>query len=284
MVGTDKHRYVRGRRARDQLRPKRTPRQRELLRVGGKIHPDLVALGREVVEQHRASIRPEPSEEVALSGTVSSEASPQSPETDAELSSEGRPNAGMPERVGRIEHVGSSPQAFRIGGTRQEVSHQGFAGGNELIGQNVPGTDLQATVSHQLPDGIGSFRADSQVVLEQNRLAIEEKTSEAGVRLETGDQVVDGGNQPRDERGARQIPLAIPVRVGEQVKGVSLHRETGRFNDCAGIPQRRLSARPVRRRRTRRRSSSRCWQNSRRGLRGSGPPFRRGASRIPPWR
>ena len=248
------------------------------------IHAGLVPLWRKVIEQNRAAVRPEPPEEVAVARARSAESSPECPEADAEFSGECGPNGWMTKGVRRIEDVGSAAEPLGVGGAGEEVAHQGFAGGNELVGEYVPGTHLQPPLRHQPAHDLEAVGADSEVILQQDRLAIEQEASEAGLRFETGDEVVESRYEPSDKCGAWQVPLAIPMGVGDQMKGVSLHLEGGRVNDCAEKPGRRPSARPACRPRTRRTSSSRGWRNSRHPGRRSGPPYRRAASRIPPWR
>src|SRR5438552_14418954 len=135
----------------------------------------------------------------------------------------------MAERVRGIENVGSPAELFGVGATGEEVSHQGFAGGDELVREDVPGTDLQPSIGHQAAHGVDSVGADSQVVLEQDGLAVEQETSEAGFRLEASDQIIDRRHESGDEPGAWQIPLAIPVRMDDQMKSVKLHGGSGRI-------------------------------------------------------
>ena len=52
----------------------------------------------------------------------------------------------MTERVGRVEHVGPAPQQFGVARAGEEVPHQRLAGGNQLVGQHVPGSHLEPAV------------------------------------------------------------------------------------------------------------------------------------------
>ena len=48
-------------------------------------------------------------------------------------------------------------------------------------------------------------------------LPVEHEGSEAGLGLEALDQVIEGGNEARDEGRAREIPLPIPVGMGDEM-------------------------------------------------------------------
>ena len=128
----------------------------------------------------------------------------------------------MAERVGRVEHIHAPAEALAVLLPREQVADQRFTGGNQLIGQNVPGTDLQAARADQLPDPICLLRSDPEVVFQQNGLAVQHK-GELGLRAEAVEKVVDGRNQPAQKDRLWEVPFPVPVGMWDQMEGVPGH-------------------------------------------------------------
>ena len=82
----------------------------------------------------------------------------------------------MTERVGTVEHrrrIGAErPQCVSPG---EQVAHQRFAAGNQLVGQHVPWAGLQATVPEQRRELGAALGPDGEVVVEDDRLAVEQE-------------------------------------------------------------------------------------------------------------
>ena len=83
------------------------------------------------------------------------------------------------------------------------------------------------TSSRPLGNGRGDsrrpVRLHRQHVLEQDRLAVEHE-SRVGVAFQEVEQVTDRGDEAGQERSARQVPLAVPVGMSDQVKREPLVR------------------------------------------------------------
>ena len=123
----------------------------------------------------------------------------------------------MAEGVRRIQDVEAAAPPLGVGPSRQQVANQRFAGGNQLIGQDVPGSHLEPAVGDECAGAGFLVRANRQVILQQDGLSVEHEAPEAGLALHPGDEVVECGDQAAHELGAREVPLPIPVRVGNQV-------------------------------------------------------------------
>src|SRR5205823_79700 len=148
---------------------------------------------------------------------------PQHAKLDAELAGEGGQYRGVTKRVGRVQDVQPSPQTLGIGRAEQQVPDEGLTGWNQLVGEDVPGTDLQAPGLHQPLDLVVALGARPQIVLDQNRLPIEQEAAKSAVRLQPFQQGVEQCHEPRVERGPWEVPLAIPVGVRDQMEDVRRH-------------------------------------------------------------
>src|SRR5437667_315568 len=67
------------------------------------------------------------------------------------------------------------------------------------------------------------YRSRAQVVGDEYGLAIEQEAAVARVRLQPLEQVIQRGDEPRLKRGARQIPLAVPMGVRDEMKDEPAH-------------------------------------------------------------
>ena len=137
----------------------------------------------------------------------------------------------MTERIGGVEHVGPPAEPLGVGPAEQQVPQERLAGGNQLVGEDVPGPDLKPTVAHEARDPRALFGPDAQIVLEQDGLAIEKEAAKIGSGVEPVQQVVDGGDQAGDECGAREIPLPVPVGVRDEMDGEPGHRIASQYSE-----------------------------------------------------
>ena len=186
MVGPDRHREVRRGGAAHQNLTEPRPFIGKPRGIGHEPGPGLVAVGWQVVQQDRAAVGSVPAIAVALLARLAAEPPPEHATGHAELGGERGPDGGMPERIGGVEHVRPPAQALRVGAAEEQVPHEALARRNELVGQDVPGADLEAAGADQGGDPDALVRADAQVVLEQHGLAVEEEAAEVWGRTRGG--------------------------------------------------------------------------------------------------
>ncbi len=155
---------------------------------------------------------------------LAAQPAPGDAEPDAELRRQRGPRGGVAECIGRVEHVAPSAEPARVGAAEQEVPQQRFPRGNELVRQHVPGPHLQAAVPDERGHAPAALRPDAEIVLEQDSLPVQQEAAELRGGVELVEQIVEGRNESRRERGAREVPLPVPVGVRDQMKGEARHR------------------------------------------------------------
>src|SRR5436309_2196294 len=175
-------------------------------------------------QQHVLAIEAVPVVQVPLLPRLAAQAAPHDAVADPELARQRRPRRRVTERIGRVEHVESSAPPLRVGRAQQQIAHQRFARRDLLVGEHVPRTHLQPARLHERAHVALALGPGSQVVLEQHGLAVEQEAAVAGVGVQALEQLIHHCDEARLKRGRRQIPLAVPVRVGNQMKDESGHR------------------------------------------------------------
>ena len=122
----------------------------------------------------------------------------------------------MPERVGAVEDRRRlTAQAAYGSAAGQQVADERLATRDQLVGKHVPRTRFQAAVTQECRELGGTFGPHLQIVLEQDGLAIEQEA--LAVCRGIIEQLVDELYQPLSESLRFVIPLAIPMRVGDDV-------------------------------------------------------------------
>jgi hypothetical protein len=104
------------------------------------------------------------------------------------------------------------------GNPARQVADQRLAADQELVGERVPGADLDLSGLNGAVNALAVLGADRQVVLDNDRLAVEEEP-EGRVGLGQGQQVIPQIDQPGPEPLEWRVPLAVPVRVGNDEDG-----------------------------------------------------------------
>ena len=100
----------------------------------------------------------------------------------------------------------------------------GAGSGDKVVFNSISMTgDLDPSGTDQRSYPVALLGPDPQVVLEQHGLAVEDKGGEGGLGLDPVDQIVEHRHEAREEAGARQVPLAVPVGVGDEVKDERRH-------------------------------------------------------------
>ena len=68
-----------------------------------------------------------------------------------------------------------------LGESHPQVSNQGLAGNQPLIGQDVPRTDQETALDDEFRDSLARARAHFQVVVENDRLAVEGEVASSSI-------------------------------------------------------------------------------------------------------
>jgi hypothetical protein len=87
-----------------------------------------------------------------------------------------------------------------------------FAAGQQRVGLDVPRSETHATGSTRSDELVPTTGTNLEVVLDHDRLTIEDEPS-VGVLAQEVEDSVDRVDQPSAESLERAIPLAVPVRV-----------------------------------------------------------------------
>ena len=107
-----------------------------------------------------------------------------------------------------------------------EVAHERLAGHQELVHEDVPRSDLDASRGREPPEPLGVLGAYLEVVVDDGHLPVEQVPLVGGVGLHEIEQLVHELDEAQTERLERLVPLAVPVRVGNDVRpGVSACRQ-----------------------------------------------------------
>ena len=104
----------------------------------------------------------------------------------------------MEERMIKMSKSGEA--YFWIGGPGEEVANERLPGRDLLVREHIPRPDLEAPRLDQLPHQRVPLRSRAQVVLEHDRLPVEQEGPVGGVRLETLDEIVQHVHEPDVQR------------------------------------------------------------------------------------
>ena len=217
MIGPDKYRNVRPRTPGDELRAQFLPGRGQLLAIGGEIGAHFVALRRQVKRKQLVPAGSLPPERVTYP-VGWRHAPPQHDMPQAELAREIGQDGRMAESVGRVEHAAPAPETLGHPSPDQQVADERLAGDHLFVGEHVPGPDLQPPAPDEGRERRGLRRPRTQVVLDEDRLAIEVEVGEGVIALEPRDEVVKHADQAHAERRLGEVPLPVPVRMWNEVK------------------------------------------------------------------
>jgi hypothetical protein len=85
--------------------------------------------------------------------------------------------------------------------------------GIELVREHVPRSRFQPAVPEQRRELGAALRPDGEVVVEDDRLAVEKEART--IRRRIVEQLVDEGDEAVTKAAGRMVPLAIPVGVSD---------------------------------------------------------------------
>ena len=99
-----------------------------------------------------------------------------------------------------------------------QVTDQRLTADEELVGERVPGPDLDLSAAHGALEPSSRFGPDLQVIVDHDRLSVHQE-SEVGIGLGQGEQLVPQLDELGPEALKGGIPLPIPVGVRHDVDG-----------------------------------------------------------------
>src|SRR5437764_1121635 len=122
----------------------------------------------------------------------------------------------MPERIGTVEHTDRlGAEARDDAPPLQQVADERFPAGNQLVREDVPRARLEPPLAQQRAELLGALRTHVEIVVEQDGLPVEQKTLAEAWRVI--EELVNERDEPLPEALDGEIPLAIPMRVGDDV-------------------------------------------------------------------
>ena len=152
---------------------------------------------------------------ITLRPRGTAESAPEDDQRKAEPVGERRQIGGVAKRVRAVEHVRHRATVrAHAADSGQQIPHERFTRGEELISEHEPRTRLDRATGEHRSQLRAAIRADRQVVLEQHRLSVEQERRARRRRVE---QLIDQGDELLAEAGERQVPLAVPMRVRDDV-------------------------------------------------------------------
>ncbi len=172
----------------------------------------MVAGGHPVGEDLGA-VRRHPAKILAEGFRLVAEAAPEEGGVDVEPAQDLGELGDVAEGVRDVALVQASAEVASHGAANQEVADQRFGTDQELVGQHVPGPDLEPPGPDMGDDCVTAIGADLQVVLQDDRLAVQHEAAEVGVGLEQPEHLVDQLDQRDPELLERDVPGPIPVGV-----------------------------------------------------------------------
>ena len=122
----------------------------------------------------------------------------------------------VPEHVGKVAHVHRLTEVGGAGPSHLQVPHQRLAADEELVHQDLPWTDGEPPAGDMPLQPFRLLGADLEVVVDRRQLSVE-REGEVGIRLEHLEDAVDEVDQLHPEALEGPIPLAIPMRVRDEV-------------------------------------------------------------------
>jgi hypothetical protein len=226
MIGPDEHRDLPAGSAGDQLPAHPRPRLLHRSAVRSQLDADVVARRRQMPQPHFRATGAPPAIAIAVLARSAAQPAPHDRRIDSRPSRQLGQPLGVTKRVRRIQHAEAPTPRRRIGGAEQQIAHQRLARRDLLVRQDVPRPDLQPPGAHQGLDLLDTLGPCAGIVLEEDRLAVEEETRKSRIAAQPIEQLVQRCDQPCVQGGPREMPLAVPVGVQNQMKGEGRHQPT----------------------------------------------------------
>ena len=150
-------------------------------------------------------------------GVAAAEAAPQNRVVEADLPPDLRHLADVAEEIRHVADRHRRTKRARHAMAAQQIAHQRFAADEKLVRHHVPRPDQDAARRDRRAKARFLLWPDLEVVLEHDRLAVEVEVFVSRLVVEQIEQAIDERDQAKPELFAREIPLAIPMRVRDDV-------------------------------------------------------------------
>ena len=171
-----------------------------------------------MIDERFVAARGDPSNDVALRPTRTAEAAPEDDERKTKTGGDRRQSGGMSERIGTIQDGRRlNPDPPKRASPREQIAHERFTARNQLVCKYKPWAGLEPPVAKELIQFRRAIGTNGQVVVEDDRLAVEQETLMALRRIV--DQLIDECDEALSKAFDGMVPLAIPVGVGDDVGG-----------------------------------------------------------------
>ena len=245
VIGTVRHEEDAGFGAGGELRPHSRPPIARGLHIDGKVGAELVAVRRQVVDDRALAVGGGPLDGIRVRPAAATEAPPEDDQRKREACRNDRKGGRVAERIRTVEdRLRRRTESSQHASAQQQIPDQRLAAWYQLVGEDVPGPGLDRPALEEASQLRGALGTYVQIVLEDDRLPVEEK---ALVRpWWVGEQLIDERDEPLPKTDERLVPLAIPVRVGDDVGGEHEGREGGQLRETKR-PRRRSPRPPGRR-------------------------------------
>ena len=142
------------------------------------------------------------------------------------------------EHVGQVADLHHGAERAAAQDALLQVPHDGLAGHQELVHEDVPGPDGDPAGGGQGAQAPLVLGADLQVVVDHGQLAVQQEVAVGAVLLHQVQQVVDEADELQPEGLERVVPLPVPVGVGHDgnPSAGARRRAVGPRGHCSRVP------------------------------------------------
>ncbi len=134
---------------------------------------------------------------------------------EAEAAQDGGQVRDVAEGVGRVAHHHRPPVGARRADPEHQVADVRLTADQELVRKHVVGAGEEAAFAHQPLDGRPAVGPHLQVVVDRDGLAVHHEVPVLRVAVKKVEQRVHHADEADAELLERCVPLAVPVRVGD---------------------------------------------------------------------
>ncbi len=184
-----------------------------VVREQGETERVAVTLAGQMEQESAGAVVPFP----PILGAATAETAPQDGVVEREPGQDLRHLGDVPERIRHVARAHHRAERLRDAMAESQISHQGLAADQEHVGHHVPGPDQKpalddAAAQRSLPGPAGS--RDSP---EHDGLTVEMEVRELLLAVHPVENAIDEIDETQSILLAGQVPLAVPVGVGDDM-------------------------------------------------------------------